>query len=131
MTKVLKVNLSKTIIGLDDGSFEEVDTSALDFIPKEGDIVEFYKSGNSVIVRKVEKSNNNSNNNHGKKVNRLTYALSALYVGGFGIHKFYAGKAIGIVYLLFCWTFIPAIVAVFEGISAILKEPDQDGCIYV
>lgn len=131
MAKVLKVNVSKTIIGLDNGSFEEVDTSALDFIPREGDIVEFYKSGDSVIVRKVEKSNNNSNNNYGKKVNRLTYALLALFIGGFGIHKFYAGKSIGIVYLLFCWTFIPAIVALFDGISALLKEPDQDGYIYV
>lgn len=92
MAKVLKVNVSKTIIGLDNGSFEEVDTSALDFIPREGDIVEFYKSGDSVIVRKVEKSNNNSNNNYGKKVNRLTYALLALFIGGFGIHKFMQGN---------------------------------------
>lgn len=49
--------------------------------------------------------------------NRLAAALLAFFVGGFGIHKFYLGQVVlGVVYLLFCWTFIPAIVAFIEGI---------------
>lgn len=42
-------------------------------------------------------------------------ALLAFFLGGFGIHKFYLGQIFwGIIYLLFCWTFIPAIIAFFE-----------------
>jgi hypothetical protein len=42
---------------------------------------------------------------------RSTAALLALLLGGIGIHKFYVGKpGIGIIYALFCWTFIPSIV---------------------
>jgi hypothetical protein len=36
--------------------------------------------------------------------------LLALFLGGFGIHKFYLGRTgMGILYLLLCWTFVPAI----------------------
>ncbi|MGB3297530.1 MAG: NINE protein [Phormidesmis sp.] len=45
-------------------------------------------------------------------------ALLALFVGGLGIHKFYLGESgLGIIYLLFCWTGIPVIVAFFECIG--------------
>lgn len=48
---------------------------------------------------------------------KLAAALFALLLGGFGLHKFYLGSVWwGITYLLFCWTFIPAIVALVEGI---------------
>jgi len=44
--------------------------------------------------------------------------LLALLLGGIGAHKFYLGQAgLGILYLLFCWTFIPAIVAFIEAIA--------------
>jgi TM2 domain-containing membrane protein YozV len=39
----------------------------------------------------------------------------ALFLGGFGAHKFYLGRAgWGLLYLLFCWTFIPACIALVE-----------------
>lgn len=42
-------------------------------------------------------------------------ALLAFFLGGFGIHKFYLGQTLwGIIYLLFFWTFIPAIISLFE-----------------
>lgn len=48
---------------------------------------------------------------------RVAAAIFALLLGGLGVHKFYLGKAgQGILYLLFFWTFIPAIVAFVEGI---------------
>lgn len=48
---------------------------------------------------------------------RVTAALLAFFLGGFGAHKFYLGRiGWGLVYLLFCWTFIPAIVAFIEFI---------------
>ena len=48
---------------------------------------------------------------------RVTAAILAFFLGGLGIHKFYCGQTgWGILYLLFCWTFVPAIVALIEGI---------------
>lgn len=48
---------------------------------------------------------------------RVAAILLAFFLGGFGVHKFYLGRVgQGILYLLFCWTFIPAIVAFIEFI---------------
>ena len=48
---------------------------------------------------------------------RVGAALFALFLGWMGIHKFYLGKVgQGILYLLFCWTFLPLVVSVIEGI---------------
>jgi TM2 domain-containing membrane protein YozV len=48
---------------------------------------------------------------------RISAALFALLLGGFGAHKFYMGDTgLGVVYLLFCWTLIPRIVSLIEGI---------------
>lgn len=53
-----------------------------------------------------------------KKIkSRTTAGILAILLGGFGIHKFYLGKVgWGILYLVFCWTGIPAIVGIIEGI---------------
>jgi TM2 domain-containing membrane protein YozV len=41
--------------------------------------------------------------------------LLALFLGGFGIHHFYLGRVgLGILYLCFCWTGIPAILGFIE-----------------
>ena len=48
---------------------------------------------------------------------RVAAALLALFLGGFGVHKFYLGRVgWGVLYLLFFWTFVPAIVAFVEFI---------------
>ena len=48
---------------------------------------------------------------------RVVAALLGIILGGFGIHKFYLGKiGQGIIYLIFFWTAIPAIVGFVEGI---------------
>ena len=49
--------------------------------------------------------------------NKYLAALLAFFLGFIGIHKFYLGRTgWGIVYLLFCWTGIPAIAAFVEFI---------------
>jgi TM2 domain-containing membrane protein YozV len=49
--------------------------------------------------------------------NRTTAAILALVFGGLGVHKFYLGQSgLGILYLLFCWTFVPSIVGFIEAI---------------
>jgi TM2 domain-containing membrane protein YozV len=41
--------------------------------------------------------------------------LLAFFLGSFGAHHFYLGRnGLGVLYLLFCWTFIPHIIALFE-----------------
>lgn len=48
---------------------------------------------------------------------RIAAALFAFFLGAFGGHKFYLGQVgLGILYLVFFWTFIPAIVAFIEFI---------------
>ena len=61
----------------------------------------------------------------GKK-SKLAAALLALFLGGFGVHKFYLGQiGWGFVYLLFCWTLIPAFIAFIEFILYLCTS-DQD-----
>jgi TM2 domain-containing membrane protein YozV len=48
---------------------------------------------------------------------KTSAALLALFLGGIGIHKFYLGRGgMGVVYLVFCWTFIPSIAAFIEAL---------------
>jgi TM2 domain-containing membrane protein YozV/type II secretory pathway pseudopilin PulG len=47
--------------------------------------------------------------------NKTALVLITFFLGGLGAHKFYVGKNIqGVLYLLFCWTFIPGIIAFVE-----------------
>ncbi len=48
---------------------------------------------------------------------RTTAGIFALLLGTFGVHRFYMGyTGLGILYLLFCWTGIPTILGLIEGI---------------
>lgn len=50
--------------------------------------------------------------------NRTTAIILALLLGGLGIHRFYLGKPlIGLLYLLFCWTFIPMVIGWVDAIA--------------
>lgn len=47
---------------------------------------------------------------------KTTAGILALLLGGLGVHKFYLGRAVGVVYLIFFWTLIPSFIAFIEGI---------------
>ena len=52
--------------------------------------------------------------------------LLAIFLGGIGIHKFYLGKVgMGILYLAFCWTGIPAILGLIEGILYLCSNDEN------
>lgn len=57
---------------------------------------------------------------------KVTAGILGILLGGIGIHKFYLGKAVqGILYLLFCWTYIPALIGFIEGIIYLTKSDDE------
>jgi TM2 domain-containing membrane protein YozV len=61
-----------------------------------------------------------------KTKSRMVAALLAFFLGGLGAHKFYLGQTgWGILYLLFCWTFIPTLVSLVEGCLYILSTERQ------
>jgi TM2 domain-containing membrane protein YozV len=41
--------------------------------------------------------------------------LLCFFLGGFGAHRFYMGQVgLGVLYVVFVWTFIPALIALIE-----------------
>ena len=52
--------------------------------------------------------------------NKWVFIVLALLFGGLGIHKLYEGKVfMFLLYLMFCWTFIPVILSLFEALIAL------------
>jgi TM2 domain-containing membrane protein YozV len=57
---------------------------------------------------------------------RTTAILWCFFLGGIGAHRFYLGQAgVGILYLLFFWTFIPAFVAFIEFIMLLVMSDNE------
>ena len=153
MAKILEITENIISIGMEDNSIKEVRPVDLNFVPHIGDEVEVFETETRTIVQKketVQKQQMPEGGIHinventqgtatastivvsGKVVNKAVYCVLALLLGGIGAHKFYAGKiGTGICYLLFCWTAIPAIIALIEGISALCKHADASGNIIV
>ena len=67
-----------------------------------------------------------------RRINKVIYLLLTFFLGGFGIHKFYAGKNfVGFMYLIFCWTGIPEFLAIIDFIFGLFKRSDYNGNILV
>lgn len=152
MAKIISISNQIISIGTDNGGIEEVRAEDINFVPHVGDEVEIFKTETKVIVSKVETKNtgnegginiNLSNTQQtntqptimavsGKVVNKLAYCILAFFLGGIGIHKFYAGKSgAGIACLLFCWTGIPAFIALIDFIVGLTKKADANGNIII
>lgn len=131
--KVIKCDGETVTIGFDDGSFKIVPYSELGFRADVNDVIDLYVNNDkTVYVKGKPKKEVLTESGDKKLVNKVTYALFAFFLGGFGAHKFYAGKTtMGVIYLVFCWTFVPAVIALIEGIMALGKQTDADGNILV
>ncbi|WP_019003069.1 TM2 domain-containing protein [Succinimonas amylolytica] len=63
-------------------------------------------------------------------VNKVIYLVLAFFLGGFGIHKFYARRPLaGIICVLFCWTCIPLIWSLISFVIALFTPSDSLGNI--
>ena len=134
MSKILQISSESVTIGLEDGSLQDYPINCCNgFKPEIGIEVEVYSDGTkTLIVKKVSIQNvikhpNSVEPNGRHKVNKIAYVLLTFLLGGIGIHKFYSGHIfLGILYLLFCWTGIPSLIAFIEFIIAICKSADEN-----
>ncbi|WP_436860254.1 TM2 domain-containing protein [Staphylococcus caeli] len=66
------------------------------------------------------------------EVNKVIYIVLAVFLGSFGVHKFYARKTgMGLLFLVFCWTGIPQILAIIGAIIVLFKPSDERGNVLV
>lgn len=57
---------------------------------------------------------------------KIVAGILAILLGGLGIHKFYLGRTgMGVLYLLFCWTGIPGIIGLIEGIILLCSNTEN------
>jgi TM2 domain-containing membrane protein YozV len=57
---------------------------------------------------------------------KVAAGVLAILLGSIGIHKFYLGKiGMGILYLCFCWTGIPGLVGLIEGIIYLCSNDEN------
>ncbi len=57
---------------------------------------------------------------------KVAAGILAILLGGIGVHKFYLGQTgRGVLYLLFCWTFLPAIWSFIEGIIILCSKTEN------
>ena len=146
--KVIRIDASNVIVGCDNGTTKTYPLSAFNYTPMVGDEVQVYGDGANAIIAKASQNNQQGNNGAGSqnvyvnvtqpttagghKVNKVAYCIICLLLGGIGIHSFYAGKiGQGVCMLLFCWTWIPAIIALVQLIKALCTPADANGMIYV
>ncbi|MCS2481807.1 NINE protein [Bacteroides faecis] len=63
---------------------------------------------------------------HVSSKSKATAAILAIFLGGLGAHHFYLGKTgLGILYLIFCWTWIPAMIGLIEGIMYLCMSDES------
>lgn len=62
---------------------------------------------------------------------RSVAILLALFLGGIGIHRFYLNQpGRGFLYLIFCWTFIPLFIALFDALIWLVNSDQTFDSVY-
>lgn len=75
---------------------------------------------------------NNSYSGTPSGKDRVTAGILAILIGSLGVHYFYLGKTMpGIVFLLFCCTGIPSVLALIQGILMLTMTDEQFDQKYV
>lgn len=130
MNKILKIVEGSVFIGMENGGLREIPLTNFSFVPEIGQVVEIFESDGKVMV--FNKKPEPVEFQGGKRVNKIAYVLFAILLGGVGAHKFYVGKVgLGVLYLIFFWTCVPALIGLIEGILAAAQKADKDECIII
>lgn len=67
-----------------------------------------------------------SSESTGSSTDQTTAGILALLLGGLGAHKFYQGRiGLGVIYLCFSWTLIPALIGFIEGILMLVADEEE------
>ena len=128
MAKIVRIKGNKVYIGTASGAIKEFHIDDLDFEPEVGKEVEFYTNGTHNIIV----ADGNYNYVEQNTVNKGAYCWLAFLVGGLGLHKLYAKKYVAfLLYLVFCWTYIPALISLFDFLVGLFKSSDRNGNIKV
>jgi len=62
---------------------------------------------------------------------KILAAVLAVFLGNFGIHKFYLGQiGQGILYVVFSWTFIPALLELVDAARYLLMSKEKFHRVY-
>ena len=93
------------------------------------EILKIEKKLNSIKRERDEKAEAEKQNKEREEIaakkNHIIAALLAIFLGGIGAHKFYMGKIThGVIYLICCWTWIPALLGVLSGLKWLVKGKD-------
>ncbi|HEX7870992.1 MAG TPA: TM2 domain-containing protein, partial [Chryseobacterium sp.] len=79
-------------------------------------------SSDDIIKLKSSKTQNVKVKSQGLKDKNLA-AILAFFLGGLGIHRFYLGQTLfGVLYLVFCWTFIPLCLSIIDFFAFIFMS---------
>ena len=129
MAKIIKIEDNTVYIGTNDNKIVKVRKDSINWDIKVGENVDIYESDDEIIIsRRVDDPY--APERH--KVNKVAYAVCAFLLGSFGVQKFLAGKVgTGLLCLLFCWTIIPGIIGIVDGIIACTMKADSNGDILV
>ena len=88
--------------------------------------------GGQLMTKYYYDPTNNRGYIPGRYVNKVVYLLIIFFLGHFGIQYFYIGKNFkGLLCLLFCWTFIPSVIAVFTFVVTLFKPTNEHGDIFI
>ena len=91
-----------------------------------GDLLATCKEGSASSTKVGFNSNTSVTIGSGKPKDKEIAGLLAILLGGFGAHKFYMGRhGQAILYLLLCWTYVPAIVGLIEGIIYLVESNEK------
>lgn len=128
MSKILAITAEAIAIGTDDGAIVEVRPEDVTFDARVGDEVTLFSNEQRTLVTKSEPKNTSAtgtaqqgdgnnisvnviNGNPtntaptyvqtGKVVNKIAYALFAIFLGGLGVHKFMRERLAQVFYILF------------------------------
>ena len=82
--------------------------------------------GGNVYMNAATNITSTDTRSYSRTKSRIAAFILAWVLGGIGGHKFYLNRiGQGLLYLIFCWTFIPAVFAFIEGIIYLSMEDER------